>query len=154
MTSWSKVGMGIVGRRKLGRRKVGREAERGNIKARLFLVGRRGKEGETFFAVQCTGSGSGHSSHLFALKFWLQISLFAFSLSLSLISRVILMRLQSIRLLESPCSFVRYRKISHHRFKNHICISYTHHTYMHQSQGLRNIDLCIIHACIRINHHG
>jgi len=29
-----------------------------------------------------------------------------------------------------------------------------HHTYMHQSQGSRNIDICIIHARIRIKHHG
>ena len=61
MTSRSKVGMGIVGRRKLGRRKVGREAERGNIKARLFLVGRRGKEGETIFAVQALAQGTPHT---------------------------------------------------------------------------------------------
>ena len=25
---------------------------------------------------------------------------------------------------------------------------------MHQSQGSRNIDICIIHACIRIKDHG
>merc|ERR1712051_184249 len=27
---------------------------------------------------------------------------------------------------------------------------YVHHTHMHQSQGSRSIDKCIIHACIRI----
>ena len=26
---------------------------------------------------------------------------------------------------------------------------YVHHTHMHHSQGLRNIDICITHTCIR-----
>ena len=32
-------------------------------------------------------------------------------------------------------------KVQYHR--------YVHHTHMHQSQGLRNIDKCITHTCIR-----
>ena len=31
---------------------------------------------------------------------------------------------------------------------------YVHYTHMHRSQGSRNIDVCIIHAYIRIEHHG
>ena len=37
-------------------------------------------------------------------------------------------------------------KVQYHR--------YVHHKHMHQSQGLSNIDKCIIHAHIRIKGHG
>ena len=40
-----------------------------------------------------------------------------------------------------------YTHASESRIEDH---KYVHHTHMHQSQGSRNIDKCIIHACIRI----
>ena len=82
----------------------------------------------------------------------------------------------TILLLESPCSLVRplpkniaskiYAPYIHASFRikvqDHMCIIYTcirvkvqdhryvHHSHMHQSQGSRNIDKCIIGMCIMV----
>ena len=80
----------------------------------------------------------------------------------------------AILLLESPCTSVRYRKVSHHIYMHHIyisrsritdmcimdtcirvkgriintCIIHVYHTHMHYDSGSRIIDVCIIHTCI------
>ena len=78
---------GSWGGGKLGEKWEGATSRRG-----FFFLG--GEDGKGRRNRLCrTGSGS---SHLFALKLWLHISLFAFLHSLSLLSRVILMRLYSI----------------------------------------------------------
>ena len=53
------------------------------------------------------------------------------------------------------------------KVQDHICASYTHasesriedhkymhHTHMHQSQGSRITNMCIIHTCIRVKDRG
>ena len=60
--------------------------------------------------------------------------------------------------------FVRYRKISHHRYMHHTYTHasgsriedhrYVHHTHIDQSQGSRIIDMCIIHTCSIVKDQG
>ena len=63
-----------------------------------------------------------------------------------------------IRVKVSPCM----KNLPHHTYiqsnvhkyviiKDNRCM---HHTYMHQGQGSKVNNICIIHACIRIKDHG
>ena len=47
--------------------------------------------------------------------------------------------------------YASYTHASESRTKDH---RYVHHTHRHQSQGLRNIDKCIIYTCIRVKDQG